>query len=281
MHSKRTSTTNPRKRRHLLIAAVLVVVALLLAFWLIQRQEPNSTLPATQDEHMTYEVVNVYPHDPEAFTQGLIYLNGFLYESTGLYGQSTLRKVDLDTGEVLERIDLSPDYFAEGLTAWEDTLVQLTWREGTGFIYSLDDFSLLQRFTYPTEGWGLTQDGERLIMSDGTSTLFFLNPETFLVEESVTVTYQGEEIQRINELEYVRGEVFANIWQTEQIIRIDSESGQVLGWVDLTGILPPEAREGDTDVLNGIAYDPEEGRLFVTGKRWPHLYEIRLVSMED
>ena len=281
MHSKRTSTTNPRKRRRLLIAAVLVVAALLLAFWLIQRQELNSTLSATQDEHMTYEVVNVYPHDPKAFTQGLIYLDGFLYESTGLYGQSTLRKVDLDTGEVLERIDLSPDYFAEGLTVWEDTLVQLTWREGTGFVYSLDDFSLLQRFTYPTEGWGLTQDGERLIMSDGTSTLFFFNPKTFLAEESVSVTYQGEAIQRINELEYVRGEIFANIWQTEQIIRIDPESGQVLGWVDLTGILPPEAREGDTDVLNGIAYDPEGERLFVTGKRWPQLFEIRLVPLED
>jgi glutamine cyclotransferase len=230
---------------------------------------------------MTYEVVKAFPHDRRAFTQGLIYLEGYLYESTGLYGESSLRKVALETGEVLQQIDLSPDVFAEGLADWQATLVQLTWREHTGFVYDRADFSLLDSFTYPTEGWGLTQDGERLIMSDGTSSLQFLNPETFEPIKSVKVTYQGEDVQRINELEYIRGQVFANIWQTDQIIRIDPATGQVLGWVDLRGLLPPEARQADTDVLNGIAYDPVNDRLFVTGKRWPYLYEIRLVSEGD
>jgi glutamine cyclotransferase len=211
----------------------------------------------------------------------LIYLDGFLYESAGLYGESTLRKVELETGAVLERIDLSLEYFAEGLTVWDDTLIQLTWREGTGFVYRLDDFSLLQRFIFSTEGWGLTQDGERLIMSDGTAALYFLNPETFLVEDSVAVTYQGELIQRVNELEYVRGEVYANIWPTEQIIRIDPASGQVLGWIDLSGILPPELRKEDTNVLNGIAYDPERDRLFITGKFWPSVFEVRLTPKPE
>ena len=271
------SKQSTQRRRLILILITAGVLIILLAVWVIQGIQPVSSLPASLDEMMTYEVVNIYPHDDQAFTQGLIYLDGYLYESTGLYGESTLRRVDLETGEVQDRVDLEPDYFAEGLTAWEDSLLQLTWREGTGFVYRLTDFSLQERFTYPTEGWGLTQDGQRLILSDGTATLYFLNPETYLAEDSVTVTYQGQEILRINELEYIRGEVFANIWQTDQIIRIDPGSGQVLGWVDLGGILPPELRSEDTDVLNGIAYDPARDRLFVTGKRWPHLYEIRLI----
>jgi glutamine cyclotransferase len=249
--------------------------------WVNQGRKPSSSLPAALETHMTYEVLNVYPHDPQAFTQGLIYQDGYLFESTGLYGESTLRKVALETGEVLKEIDLAPEYFAEGLTDWDGTLIQLTWREGTGFVYRLDDFSLLQRFIFSTEGWGLTQDGERLIMSDGTAALYFLNPETFLVEDSVTVTYQGELIQRVNELEYVRGEVYANIWQTEQIIRIDPASGQVLGWIDLSGILPPELRKEDTNVLNGIAYDPERDRLFITGKFWPSVFEVRLTPKPE
>ncbi|MFW5714064.1 MAG: glutaminyl-peptide cyclotransferase [Brevefilum sp.] len=270
-----------RNRLLWLLFGFLATILFLLAVWLIGDQQPFSSLPANLEEHMTYEVLNAYPHDPEAFTQGLIFLDGFLYESTGLYGESTLRKVVLETGEVLEKIDLSPDYFAEGLTVWKDTLIQLTWREGTGYVYSLSDFSLLQNFTYPTEGWGLTQDGERLIMSDGSATLFFLDPETFLAEESVTVTYHGEEIRQINELEYIRGEIFANIWKTDQIIRIDPDTGEVLGWIDLTDILPPEARDADTDVLNGIAYDPAGDRLFLTGKRWPVLYEVRLITSPE
>jgi len=230
---------------------------------------------------MTYEVVKVYPHDPNAFTQGLIYLDGFLYESTGLYGESSLRQVALETGAVLQQIALDQAFFGEGLTNWGETLIQLTWREGLGFIYNIDDLSPLGRFDVAGEGWGLTQDGERIIMSDGTSQLAFIDPENFQIIETITVTYGGEEITRINELEYIRGQIFANIWQTEDIIRIDPESGEVLGWIDLSGILPEEACTDAGNVLNGIAYDPAGDRLFVTGKRWQHLYEIQLIPIKE
>lgn len=265
----------------LLIAGVALVV--ISGVMLIIRHRPqtvHSSLPETLTEQMTYEVIQAYPHDPNAFTQGLIYLDGILYESTGLYGESSLRKLDLETGEVLQQIKLTNEVFAEGLTDWDETLVQLTWREGLGFVYNRADFDLLDEFQYETEGWGLTQDGERLIMSDGSSTLFFLEPETFEVTGTVNVSDDGEDIQRLNELEWVQGQVFANIWQTDDIVRIDPASGEVLGWIDLAGLLPEDARTADTDVLNGIAYDPATDRLFVTGKKWPQLYEIRLVPVE-
>lgn len=265
----------------LLIAGVaLVLVSGLLLIIRRQPQAVHSSLPETLTEQMTYEIIQAYPHDPAAFTQGLIYLDGGLYESTGLYGESSLRKVDLATGEVLQQIKLSTEVFAEGLTDWDETLVQLTWREGLGFVYNRADFDLLEEFQYETEGWGLTQDGERLIMSDGSSTLFFLDPETFAVTGTVNVSDDGDDVQRLNELEWVQGQVFANIWQTDDIVRIDPVSGEVLGWIDLAGLLPEEARTAETDVLNGIAYDPAEDRLFVTGKKWPQLYAIRLVPVE-
>lgn len=281
MHPNKTSKSAQRTHRLGLIFVLLVGIGLILTVSVILGRQPGSSLPASLETYMTYEVINIYPHDPEAFTQGLIYLNGFLYESTGLYGESTLRKVDLQTGEVLERIELSPDVFAEGLTAWDQTLVQLTWREGTGFVYSLEDFSLFQRFTYPTEGWGLTQDGERLIMSDGTDYLYFLDPETFQVIGSVGVTWQGDPIERLNELEFIRGEVYANIWQTDDILRINPHSGEVMGWIDMRGILPPGDRTSNADVLNGIAYDPEGDRLFITGKLWPVLFEVKLIPLSE
>ncbi len=269
------------KQRKQQWAAVLLVVLLcvvvIVVVLRINTPQTISSLPETMEPLMTYQVLNVYPHDPFAFTQGLIYLDGFLYESTGLYGESSLRQVALETGEVLQQVTLSSDYFAEGLTVWEETLIQLTWREGMGFVYDALDFSVISQFGYPTEGWGLTQDGERLIMSDGSSTLYFLAPETFQVVDTVTVTYKGEEIQQLNELEFIRGEVFANIWRTDELIRINPETGDVTGWIDLTGILPEDARIETTDVLNGIAYDPAQDRLFITGKRWPYLYEIRLI----
>ncbi|MBG0771062.1 MAG: glutaminyl-peptide cyclotransferase [Anaerolineaceae bacterium] len=230
---------------------------------------------------MTYEVVQSFPHDPQAFTQGLIYEEGTFYESTGLYGQSSLRQVDVETGEVLSQVDLLGEYFAEGLTDWEDNLIQLTWRENQGFIYDKEDFTQTGTFEYLTEGWGLTHDGDHLIMSDGTSTLTFLDPETYEVVGTVTVTDQGREITNINELEYVWGEIYANIWQTDDIIRIDPETGEVLGWIDLSGLLPEEERTAETDVLNGIAFDSHDNRLFVTGKRWPKVYEIRLVDIGE
>ncbi len=257
----------------------LAAILTLLAVWISYDRKPRSSLPDNLELYMTYEVLNVYPHDPEAFTQGLVYQEGFLYESTGLYGESSLRKVVLETGEVLQRIELSPEYFAEGLAVWEDRLVQLTWREGTGFVYSQEDFSILTRFTYPTEGWGLTHDGQSLIMSDGTDKLIFLDPETFQAKGSLSVTWEGTQVYRLNELEYIRGEVYANVWQTDDIVRIDPRTGEVTGWIDMRGILPGESRTPHTDVLNGIAYDPEGDRLFVTGKFWSWLYEVQLIPV--
>jgi glutaminyl-peptide cyclotransferase len=258
---------------------ILALTVLLVVLVHHRSRQPESSIMDKLSPYMTYEVVRAYPHDPGAFTQGLIYHEGFLYESTGLYGASSLRKVALETGDVLLQVDLPPDYFGEGLTLWEDTLLQLTWLEETGFIYNLEDFSELGRFSYATEGWGLTHDGTHLIMSDGSATLYFLDPEDFQVINSVSVTYQGERVESLNELEYIHGEVFANIWLTDDIVRIDPETGMVMGWIDLQGILPDELRTPTTDVLNGIAYDHEGQRLFVTGKHWPMLYEIRLVPV--
>lgn len=223
-----------------------------------------------------YEIIATYPHDRDAFTQGLVYDNGVLFESTGLNGRSSLRKVNLQTGEVLQRRDIDPLYFAEGLTLFNDQLIQLTWQSNKGFVYDKSTFAPLREWSYPTEGWGLTHDGEQLIMSDGTSTLRFLNPETLAVEREINVTDQGQPVVRLNELEYVNGEIFANVWQTDLIARVDPQTGRVNGWIDLSGLLSPAERIG-TDVLNGIAYDPAGDRLFVTGKLWPKLFEIKLV----
>jgi glutamine cyclotransferase len=267
----------------------LVITALIIAGayygiykldW-IKAPDDDASVPGTLAEMMTYEVVQAYPHDPGSFTQGLIFEEGIFYESAGLYGESSLRKVALETGEVLQQVDLPGMYFAEGLTSWDDTLIQLTWQEHVGFVYDKESFAQVGTFEVATEGWGLTQDGERLIMSDGTATLFFLDPETFAVLDTVTVTDQGQEIVNLNELEWVDGEVFANIWQTDDIVRIDPKTGEVLGWIDLSGLLPPEERSPETNVLNGIAFDPEANRLFVTGKLWPRLYEIRLVPVGE
>ncbi|MCS6846303.1 MAG: glutaminyl-peptide cyclotransferase [Anaerolineae bacterium] len=224
----------------------------------------------------TYTVVNAYPHDPGAFTQGLVYADGVLYESTGLYGRSSLRRVALETGEVLQQRDLPAEYFGEGLALFDGRLIQLTWQNNTGFVYEAASFELQRTWAYPTEGWGLTHDGTHLIMSDGSATLRFLDPVTFQVQREVLVTDGGRPVVRLNELEYVNGEVFANVWQTDWVARIDPQSGRVLGWIDLGGLLTPEERQG-IDVLNGIAYDAQNDRLFVTGKLWPKLFEITLV----
>jgi glutamine cyclotransferase len=270
------------------IRIVLVFLALLilgLVVFLFGRElfatsRPVSSIPTELAPQMTYEVINEFPHDSDAFTQGLIYLDGFFYESTGLYGESSLRKVAIESGEVMQKIDLLPEYFAEGLTHWDGGLIQLTWRENTGFVYDLEDFSLTDQFSYPTEGWGLTHDGKQLIMSDGSSTLYFLDPGSYRVVDQITVTRDGQEVVRLNELEYILGEVFANIWQTDMIIRINPENGEVQGEINMSGILPAFERTAQTDVLNGIAYDPETDRLFITGKLWPKVFEIRLVSQE-
>ena len=227
--------------------------------------------------HYGYEVVNVYPHNPGAFTEGLLYEDGFLYESTGLKGRSSLRKVELETGKVLQEVDLAAQYYGEGIALYNQKIVQLTWQQHTGFVYDKSSFALLREFDYPTEGWGITYDGERLIMSDGTSTLHFLDPETFKEIGSVQVFDDSGPVVNLNELEYVNGEIYANVWLTDRIAMIDPRTGRVLGWVDLTGLLSAEDLSQPVNVLNGIAYDAEHNRLFVTGKFWPKLFEIKLV----
>ena len=230
----------------------------------------------------TYRIVNTYPHDPGAFTQGLVYEDGVLYEGTGLEGQSSLRKVDLESGEVLQIHELPAQFFGEGITVFGNEIVQLTWKSGQGFVYDKASFELLETFEYPTEGWGLTHDGEQLIMSDGTSVLRFLDPGTY--EETgrinVIISIVSSYIPPLNELEYVDGEIYANVWTEDRIARIDPATGQVVGWIDLTGLLGPEDRTERVDVLNGIAYDAEGDRLFVTGKWWPKLFEIELIPKE-
>lgn len=224
----------------------------------------------------SYDIVASYPHDPAAFTQGLDWHEGTLYESTGINGQSSLREVDLASGEVRRRIAIPSEHFGEGMTIVGDRVVLLTWRSHVGFVYGLADFGLQREFPYEGEGWGLTHDGQALIMSDGTHRIRFLDPETFATTRCIGVYDSARPLVNLNELEYVRGEIWANVWQTDRIARIDPASGALLGWLDLTGLLPAEERTPLADVLNGIAYDPEADRLFVTGKRWPKLYEIRL-----
>jgi len=224
----------------------------------------------------TYEVVNVWPHDRGAFTEGLTYLKGILLESTGLNGSSTLRKVDLPTGRVLQEVRLPSQYFGEGMTVLGDKIYQLTWQSQTGFVYDLESMELEREFSYTGEGWGLTTDGRSLIMSDGTNQIRFLDPATFQVTRTISVFSQGQPLRQLNELEYVKGEILANIWETQSVARIDPATGRLLGLVDFSGLLAPEDRDSHTDVLNGIAYDAGGDRLFVTGKDWPKLFEVRL-----
>ena len=226
-----------------------------------------------------YTVVNSYPHDPQAFTQGLVYDNGVLYEGTGLNGRSSLRRVDLQTGQVQQNQPLDSQYFGEGIALLNGKIFQLTWQNHVGFIYNKDTFAKIGEFSYQTEGWGLTTDGKELIMSDGTSNIYFLDPDTLKETHRIAVSGEGGgPVTSLNELEYVNGEIYANLWRTDKIARIDPTSGQVLGWIDLTGLLKPEDRTQPVDVLNGIAYDPATDRLFVTGKLWPKLFEIDLVK---
>jgi glutamine cyclotransferase len=228
--------------------------------------------------YYTYNVVNVYTHNENAFTQGLIFEEGIIYESTGHYGQSTLCSVELETGNIIKFHALPAQFFGEGITLFEDKIIQLTWRSEKGFVYDKNSFDLLQEFTYPTEGWGITCDGSRLIMSDGTATLYFLDPETFQTIGQVEV-YDEEPVAGLNELEYIHGMVYANIWKKDKIAIINPQTGQVTGWIELEGINDTE-NQNISNVLNGIAYNAEEDRLFVTGKMWSKLYEIELVPKE-
>jgi len=256
-----------------IILITLVITASLIMLGLL------SNIPVDSDPlHYTYNIVNVYPHDESAFTQGLVFENSFLYEGTGLYGQSTLRRVELETGNIIKFHSLPDHLFGEGITIFEDKIIQLTWKAGKGFVYDRNSFELLQEFNYSTEGWGITHNGTALIMSDGTATLYFLDPETFQTISQVEV-YDEEPVRLLNELEYIDGRIYANIWTEDKIAIINPQTGQVTAWIDLTGITDSE-NQNTNNVLNGIAYDQNEDRLFVTGKMWSKLIEIELVLIK-
>lgn len=266
-------------------AAVLagLIAAIALPAWSQTPPETPPDLPPHPPVEI-FEVVRAYPHDPEAFTQGLVYVDGRLFESTGRF-PSTVREVNLEDGAVIARAELDMSYFGEGLTEMDGRLYSITWRNQEGFVWDRDALTEpIARFTYEGEGWGLTDDGESLILSDGTPVIRFLDPETFAVERAITVTFRGRPVARLNELEWVDGFILANLWTQDLIVRIDPETGVVVGVIDLTGLLPEEARNDPADdVLNGIAWDEAGRRLFVTGKNWPTLFEIRLIPavLED
>jgi len=267
---------------HRNVVPVLVVLLIAGGVFLFSHAG-NDQRVAVSEEGQTwydYEIVNTYPHDPSAFTQGLIYRDGYLFESTGLYGGSSLRKVRLKTGEVVQRKRIHSDYFGEGLTDWDDHLVQLTWKSNIGFVYDALTFELKKTFRYPGEGWGLTRDNDRLVMSDGTSSLRFLDPDTMRETGRLEVSDNGFPVSMLNELEMVRGQIFANVWNTYEIVIISPQSGHVTGRISLVGILEKYKVRTEVGVLNGIAYDPDRDRLFITGKRWPKLFEIRLKDTE-
>jgi len=259
-----------RSLRLLIPGFIVLLAAGIVLFFLFSR---NPDTPAA----WTYKVVNTFAHDPKAFTQGLVFEDGFLYEGTGLNGRSELRKVELETGKVLQSHKLPDKFFGEGITIYGDRLIQLTYQSNVGFVYNKETFELLREFSYPTEGWGLTNDGRYLIMSDGTPMLYFLDPETFVQNRKVMVLDQDSPVWGLNELEYIDGEIYANVWPTERIVKIEPQTGEVIGWIDTEGILAPQDHSEMVDVFNGIAYDPAGRRLFVTGKFYPKLYEIKLI----
>jgi glutamine cyclotransferase len=224
-----------------------------------------------------YRVVRAYPHDSKAFTQGLQYVDGFLYEGTGLNGSSSIRKVKLETGEVVQRRDVARAYFGEGITVWKTDLIQLTWQSHVAFVYDKLTFAPRRTFKYKGEGWGLTHDGTNLIMSDGTDELRVLDPATFAERRRIKVTAVGTPLRNLNELEYMKGEILANVWTTDSVARVAADTGRVTGYIDLRGLLTP-AEQRSVDVLNGIAYDEKNDRLFVTGKLWPKVFEIKIVA---
>jgi glutaminyl-peptide cyclotransferase len=247
----------------------------LMLFWSLLAGNPAGAAVPVYD----YQIVHTYPHDPTAFTEGLFYLDGFLYESTGLEQHSTIRKVRIDTGAVVQRLEIPPEYFGEGIVNWHGRLVSLTWKSHVGFLWDLASFERRGEFHYDGEGWALTQDGKQLIMSDGTPDLRFFNPTTLLETRRLKVTLDGKPLRNLNELEWIKGEIYANVWETNWIVRIDPNTGEVVGLINLSGLLgPDEVVPGRDSVLNGIAYDARRDRLFVTGKNWPKLFEIRLHS---
>ena len=228
--------------------------------------------------HYTYTVLHIFHHDPSAFTQGFAYRDGFFYEGTGLNGRSSLRKVRVETGEVVQQVPLGEEYFGEGITLVKDHVLQLTWKSGTGFVYDLNDFPLLRKFSYAGEGWGLASDGRDVFLSDGSPEIRVLDADTLREKRRIKVRDGAMPIDQLNELEFVEGQIFANVWHSNRIARISPQTGAVVGWIDLNGLLSPMYRLDPDAVLNGIAYDPVKKRLFVTGKLWPSVFEIKVVA---
>jgi glutaminyl-peptide cyclotransferase len=257
------------------VTTLLVATILFLSVSIIISLEKSNPATTTTQQY-TFSVVKTYPHDQNAFTEGLFFADGYLYESTGLNGASTLRRVDLDSGQVLQEIALSDEFFGEGITLVNDTIIQLTWQSHIGFVYDKNSLAMLGNFSYPSEGWGLTFDGKRLIMSNGSSSLLFLDPVTFRRVGQVQVRDGNASVSNLNELEYINGDVYANIFQEQKIAVINPETGQVKAWIDLSGLQGSAGFYGE-NVLNGISYDAKGNRLFVTGKDWAQLYEIKLV----
>jgi glutamine cyclotransferase len=254
------------------MAAMRLVAVAALMLLLLGQRAPSASLPL-----LGYQIVRVYPHDPDAFTQGLQYVDGVLYEGTGLHGRSSIRRVALETGKVEQKRDVPAEYFGEGITVWKNDLIELTWQSHVALVYDRATFEPKKQFTYPGEGWGLTHDGTNLIMSDGSDELRYLDPVTFVEKRRLKVTAAGAPLRNLNELEYVKGEILANVWQTDYVARIQPATGTVTAYIDLRGLLSP-AERAKTDVLNGIAYDAARDRLFITGKLWPRLFEIKLVQ---
>jgi len=259
--------------RQMVGAAVTLVVG---GGLVIRAQAPAIPPPGSKTPVSGYTVVRTYPHDPKAFTQGLEYHDGFLYEGTGLKGQSAIRKVELETGRVVQEEKINPAYFGEGITLTAGKLFELTWQTRTGFVYDAKTFKLIRNFGYFGEGWGLTHDDTGLVMSDGTSTLRFLELTRFTERRRLKVIDTGVPVPNLNEVEMVKGEIWANVWQTDYIARISPRDGRVLAWINLKGLLSPAVAKTKVDVLNGIAYDQANDRIFVTGKLWPMLFEIKV-----
>jgi glutamine cyclotransferase len=276
--------TNPTllPLNHLKLAAIGVF--LLLIVCVACGNGPSTNLPSagagpvsnTPASNYGYEIVHIYPHDSNAFTQGLILVDGKLLESTGQEGSSSLRNVELETGKVLKKVDVPPPYFAEGITVLNGKVYQLTWQHNVGFIYDAQTFERVGQFNYQGEGWGLTTDGQSLIMSDGSNRLKYLDPTNFRVTKTISVVEGANPIEELNELEFVQGEIYANIWHSDRIAVIDPQSGRVKAWLDLTGLMPEDALSSEEAVLNGIAYDQANSKFYVTGKLWPRLFEIKI-----
>ena len=276
MRFTRRTDLNINAYRKLIVSCCAILLTFLSGFSFQSCSPSNGKFP----KFFTYQIVESFPHDVNAFTQGLVFENGVFFESTGQYGSSSLRKVDPPTGDIIKIYSLPDQFFGEGLAVVGDQIIQLTWRSKVGFVYDKESFELKKEFSYQTEGWGITYDGNHLIMSDGSAQLYFLDVKTFEQVGTIKVFDGDNPIIRLNELEFINGEIYANVWGTESIVRINPQTGKVTGWISLQGILDRENLEQPVDVLNGIAYDESNNRIFVTGKLWPKIFHIKLVQVD-